>query len=132
MGKSVFDWYPRAVRLIRLYPQLRSRKDSSCGSITQKYSAVPGGRSPSRTTENAALKQLAPIDDLSLDIVQAAINEALARPHGDLTLEIIRRVDWDKTHTLENISAVLPVSRMTAQRYRSGFIRLVAKKAGWI
>ncbi len=131
MGKSVFDWYPRAVRLIRLYPQLRSRKDSS-GSITQRYSPVPGGKSPSRTTENVALKQLAPIDDLSLDIVQAAINDALVKPHGDLTLEIIRRVDWDRTHTLENISAILPVSRMTAQRYRSGFIRLVAKKAGWL
>jgi response regulator of citrate/malate metabolism len=93
---------------------------------------VPGGKSPSRTTENVALKQLAPIDDLSLDIVQAAINDALVKPHGDLTLEIIRRVDWDRTHTLENISAILPVSRMTAQRYRSGFIRLVAKKAGWL
>lgn len=134
MGKPKNDWYPRAVQLIRLYPALSSRRDSlDGGRITANYSASQGHSSQAaRSVENMVLSQLSPIDDISLDIVQRAIDEILTRPYGDLTMEVIRHVDWEKDCTLEAIQGKLPVSGRTARRYRNRFIKLVAKKAGWL
>lgn len=134
MGKPKNDWYLRAVQLIRLYPQLSSRRDSlDGGRITANYSASQGHSSQAgRTVENMVLSQLSPIDDISLDIVRRAIDEILTRPYGDMTMEVIRHVDWEKDCTLERIYTKVSVSRSTAQRYRNRFIKLVAKKAGWL
>ena len=133
MGKAKNAWYQRAVQLIRLYPQLSARRDSlDGGRITASYNASHGhSAGASRKTENLVLQHLSPIDDMSLSIVQEAIDEILTKDYGELTMEVIRCVDWENDCTLEAIQMKLPISRMTAQRYRSRFIRLVAKKAGW-
>ena len=134
MGKAKNTWYQRAVQLIRLYPALSSRRDSlDGGRITANYSASQGYFiGATRKTENLVLRQLSPIDDLSLSIVQAAIDEILTEVYGELTMEIIRHVDWDKDCTLDAIQSKLPISRRTAQRYRGRFLKLVARKAKWI
>ncbi len=134
MGKAKNTWYQRAVQLIRLYPALSSRRDSlDGGRITANYSASQGYFiGATRKTENLVLRQLSPIDDLSLSIVQAAIDEILTKVYGELTMEVIRHVDWEKDCTLEMIQGKSPVSERTARRYRTRFIKLVAQKAGWL
>jgi len=99
-------------------------------SVTSNWTGMPRGTSPSRQTENAALKQLPRVEQQEYEAVKKAIATTERYRNGHERLSIIRMVLWKKTHTLEGAARMVPCSHKTARQWHGEFVRLVAKCYG--
>lgn len=123
------DWWEYTKRIIRSYPALR-RKAESIGtqSVTAAYGLSVGhGSEIGRPVERAVIDRLTDKEQRRYDAVTAAIAETERTRQGRHRLELIRRVYWDRSHTLYGAALCVPVSAITAKRWNAQFIRCVEK-----
>lgn len=131
MGKPRYDWWPYVKGMIRRYPKLKEKHgDLHSQSVVASLSGMPSGTSVSRSTENAALRELPTTEQREFEAVRKAIETTERYANGLDRLRIINLVLWKQTHTLEGAALRVPCSIATAKRYHGEFIRLVAKHYG--
>ena len=130
MSKTRHWWYYSVVAAIRQYPaMLERKKELQKTSTTPPYEAVIKGTEIGRTTETAALRQLPPAEELWVDAIQQATEEIMRHKDGRDVLEIVKMVDYRRTHSVEGAAQALHMDRVTAWRRRARFIYCVAKYA---
>lgn len=130
MGKPREDWWEYIKRIIRSYPDLQ-RKAQSVGtqSVTAAYGLSGGhGSEVGRPVERAVVDRLNDKEQRRYDAMRAAIEDTEALPMGAERVALIRRVYWDRSHTLYGAAMCVPVSERTARRWNHKFIELVAEK----
>ena len=129
MSRPREDWWEYTKRIIRSYPALQ-RKAEGVGaqSVTAAYGPSGGhGNGVGRPVERAVIDRLTDKEQRRYDAVSAAIAETERMRQGRYRLELIRRVYWDRSHTLYGAALCVPVSERTARRWNHVFIELVAK-----
>lgn len=62
--------------------------------------------------------------------VQKAVDETRRILDGDNRLDVINRLHWARTHTLDGVPRVCHCGRTTAARWQRDFFRAVAKNRG--
>ena len=133
-------WRQETRAVIRAYPALkRQRAELQSMSVTANYGEptelasgevvnvlMPRSGSASRTTEDAALRQLPPDQQRSLDAVERAISVTLDRyVDGKRRLRLIELLYWKNSHYLSGAADQLYISYATARRWNDAFIELV-------
>lgn len=132
MSKTRHWWYYSVVTAIRQYPALAEKKrELQKTSTTPPYEAVIKGSDIGRTTETAALRQLPPAEGKWVDAVEQATEEILRHKDGREVMEIVKMVDYRRTHSVEGAAQALHMDRVTAWRRRARFIYCVAKHADY-
>ena len=133
MSKPRYMWWGFARKMIRAYPELKQAwNDLHSQSMTTDYSGMPKGGSAGRTVESIALRQLPPDDQKVYDAVSKAVEITKRRPDGSDRISLIRYVYWHKKqHTVKDAALQVPVSKRTAERWHSEFVRLVGKCYGF-
>ena len=134
MSGSKYKWYRDAVWLLRDYPALKARKrDAQEASLIAAYGEkMPHGNNTQRTTENLALREISPLDEARLDVVEQAVREMEMTPDGATVIRIVEMMDWRRTHTADGVALVMHLSRRSVIRKREKLIKLIARKCGWI
>ena len=121
-------WMANIQRTIRAYPDLRARKDAAqAQSVTASYSADPRGGGAGRTTEQAALRGLAPGEEQAIDAIERALADA------DLKEQEIRKfvqLHYWQGHTMLMISRRMNVSVRTLSRWNGWICRRIAANLG--
>ena len=131
MSRPRYGWWNYVKYIIRRYPAL---KEEYAGmheqSVTPNMSGMPCSGNASRGTEDIAIRELPPVKQREYEAVKKAI-EATERMTASLDrLKIIDLVFWKRSHTLDGAALAVPCSYMTARRYHSEFIMLVASFYG--
>lgn len=104
-----YRWWGYAKNNIRAYPDLKRRVDA----------AKKSGK---------AISNL-PWDDLrDLEAVERAVAATLYMPDGPLRVDMIEKVYWKKSHTLNGAAMLCHVSYATAKRWHGEFVRAVARE----
>lgn len=134
MSKNKDDWWKNAVWAVRNYP---ARKDEyeqlHSQSLGQKLTGMPGAGNVSRTTENIALRQMAPMKQQEYDAVTRAIGITKLLPDGEKRLELIDRIYWrGKKLNINQVVYQVGVSEATGWRWHARFIRQVGECLGYI
>lgn len=80
---------------------------------------------PARKSQN--LFGTARIDQ---NAVQKAVDDTRKTPGGGDKLDVIDRLHWSRTHTLDGVSRVCHCGRNTAARWQRKFFEAVAKNRG--
>ncbi|MFR8002512.1 MAG: hypothetical protein ACLU62_06275 [Hydrogeniiclostridium sp.] len=134
MSAPRYDWWPYVKGMIRRYPGLVERdKELHNTSISPVLSGLPRPiNSVSDPTGAAALRELPEINRKEMDAVREAIEETQTMKTGKEKMRMIKLVFWDGRYTLEGSAQQCHISYRTARRWHSEFIRLVAKKFGFI
>ena len=134
MSKPKDDWWICAVWAIRNYPARKEEyEEMHRAAITAQTSGMPGGSDVSRTTENLALRQLAPAKQREYEAVQRAIGITKLLPDGDIRLELIRRVYWQgRKINIDDAVYSLNISAPTGWRWHKRFVRQVGECLGYI
>lgn len=115
-------------RTIRAYPELRERKDAiQAQSVTAAYSSEPRGGSAGRSTEQAALRGLAPAEEAALNAVDLALAEADLK--GPEIRKFVQMHYWQGA-TMEHTAYWLNVSRQTVIYWNRMLTRRVASLLG--
>lgn len=131
MSSPRYDWWPYAKGMIRRYPQLWEEYAAlHSQSVTANYSGMPRGGAGGRIIESLAIRELPSTKQREYEAVQRAIEITERYRNGRQRLAIIRMVLWDRQYTLEGAALQIPCGYMTARRYHSDFIMLVAKNYG--
>ena len=126
-------WQPNVARALKEYPALIAKKDEIRRiALIAKYSADPRSGNASRSTENIALKDLPPAEAALVDAIDGALEEISRRRDGDEIIRLIDLVHFRRSHTLYGAAMVLNMSEITAKRKNGDFIRLVAKRLGYL
>ena len=126
-------WFPNVARALKAYPALIAQKDAiRRQNIIAKYSNEPRAGGSSRQTENIALKDLPPGEAAIVDAISSALDEISRRKDGDDIIRLIDLVYFRKSHTLQGAAMALAMSEITAKRKNGDFIRLTAKKLGYL
>ena len=133
MSSPRYRWWGFVRRMIRDYPGLKAAYvQLHAPSLTAGTSGMPGGGGISNPVESVALRQLPADDQKAYDAVTRAVEITKLLPDGDLRVELIRYVYWGRwQQRVEDVPAVLPVSRRTAIRWHGDFIRLTGKCYGF-
>lgn len=129
MNKPREDWWEYTKRIIRSYPALKRKAESVGGqSVTAAYGPSGGhGSGVSRPVERAVIDRLTDKEQRRYDAVTAAIAETERMRQGGHRIDLIRRVYWERSHTLYGAALCVPVSERTAKYWNSEFIRCVEK-----
>lgn len=128
MSKYRHWWRPNVERALRVYPYLKAvKQDAQAQSVTPAYAVMPRGGGQSRSTENAAARQLSAQEEKLLDAVDRAIAEISRHRDGAEVLQIVKMVDFDRRYTVEGAAMALYMHRVTASEKRTRFIDLVGK-----
>lgn len=141
-------WWMEAVRrAIINYPTLKAKKDDLQEmSVTPAVSTIVGpdgkeansyptggGGSNSRKTENAALRQLPPMEEKALNAVANALDAVSFLPDGKHRLALIRAYWWRMEHrNMDRAASWVNVSARTAHRWNNAFIWTVAMEMGFV
>ena len=131
MSTPRYDWWPYVKGMIRRYPDLCLKEavlhDTA---ITANISGMPGGGKRTDKTADAALRTLPEVNRRELEAVRAAVNETKTQDKGNLRLELVKLYYWKRSHTLFGAAEDVHVSRSTAKRWNTEFVKLVAKNFG--
>lgn len=132
MSKPRYDWWPYVKGMIRRYPELCAREaELHRTSVSPDLSGMPRGKGgTSDPTASAALRQLPEINLKEMEAVGEAIEQTQSLPDGNVRMELVRLVFWQRTHTVWGASVKLGISERTATQWHGDFIRAVAKKFG--
>jgi len=133
MSKTRYWWYYSVVTAIRQYPMMAEKKrELQKTKVIPAYEFTIRGTEVSRTTEQAALRQLPPAEELWVNAVERATEEIKRHRDGREVLKIVKMVDYDRTHSVEGAAQALHMDRATAWRRRCRFIYTVAKYAHYL
>ena len=131
MSKPRYGWWSYAKYMVRVYPALRREyQELQSQRITQESSVVSGTAGITRTTENAALRQLSPAKQAEYDAVTKAIEATKILKNGKERLAIIDMVFWKKSHNIDGAAYVLNYSGISGERFHRDFLRLVGYYRG--
>lgn len=132
MSKPRYPWWSYVKSMIRRYPELCLQEaDLHTTAVTPNYGGAPGGHGGrSDPVANAALRSLPEVNRRELAAVRAAVNETKIHEDGKLRLEMIRLYYWKRSRTLFGAAEDVHVSRSTAKRWNTEFVKLVAKNFG--
>ena len=126
MSKPRYGWWSYAKHMVRKYPELKREYDAiRAQSVTSDTTRIPGGGGASRSTENAALRQLPRARQREYDAVHKAIEQTRMMKTGRERLAVVNMVLWRRTHNIDGAALALYIGETTATRYHSDFIRLV-------
>lgn len=134
MSTPRYDWWSYVKGMIRRYPGLVEReKELHNTSISPVLSGLPRPiNSVSDPTGAAALRELPEINRKEMDAVREAIEETQAMRDGSERMRMIKMAFWSGRNTLDMIASRCHISYRTAIRWHSQFIKLVAKKFGFL
>lgn len=131
MSNPRYQWWGYVKWVIRDYPakykELRSMRQQS---MTPNYSGMPGSYEPQRGAENVALRELTGQKRREYDAVENAICATKTRADGNERLQMVDRVFWAQTHTLQGAALAGHVSYETAVNWHRDFIKEVAANMG--
>ena len=134
MSSPHYDWWVNATRMIRNFPARKQEHDDLLApTVTANLSGMPGGGEAHRTTEDVALRQMAPAKQQEYDAVSRAINITEQMPNGLQRLELIRLIYWTGTkRTIVKASSKVHIAEATAWRWHSAFVKLVGEMYGYL
>lgn len=131
MSTPRYDWWPYVKGMIRRYPELCHKEAALHDTaITANISGMPGGGKRTDKTADAALRTLPEVNRRELEAVRAAVNETKTQDSGNLRLELVKLYYWKRSRTLFGAAEDVHVSRSTAKRWNTEFVKLVAKNFG--
>lgn len=131
MSTPRYDWWPYVKGMIRRYPDLCLKEAALHDTaITANISGMPGGGKRTDKTADAALRTLPEVNRRELEAVRAAVNETKTQDSGNLRLELVKLYYWKRSRTLFGAAEDVHVSRSTAKRWNTEFVKLVAKNFG--
>lgn len=126
MSKPRYGWWSYAKHIVRSYPALKREYDElRAQRIAANNTGLIGVGNYTRSTENAALRQLPRARQRELDAVEMAINKTKLLRSGSDRLKVIDLVLWKGTHNIDGAALHLYISADTAKLYHRDFIRLV-------
>ena len=132
MSSPRYGWWSYAKYLTRAYPALKKEYDAR---HSQHISADPSqiscstGRA-SRSTEIVALRQLPPAKQADYDAVTKAIEQTKRLKTGQERLQLIDKVYWKQSHTLDGAAYAIGYSYEQGKLYHRDFLRLVGFNRG--
>jgi hypothetical protein len=134
LSKYKDDWWKNAVWAVRNYPARKAEyEELHSQSLSQNITGMPGSAAVSRTTEDIATRQMAPMKQSEYDAVTRAIGITKLLPDGDKRLELIERTYWQgRKLKITQVVYQIGVSEATAWRWHSRFIRQVGECLGYI
>lgn len=134
MSKPRDDWFKSAVWTVRNYPaREREYKELHEQRITAKTEGMPKGSDVSRTVENIAIREMAPMKQKEYEAVSKAIAVTKLLPNGDKRVELIARMYWKgKKLPIKAVIPHIPCAQATGDRWHGAFIRLVGEFMGYI
>lgn len=134
MSKPRDDWFRNAVWTIRNYPaRCAEYEELHKQEMSFQMTGVPGGCDISRTVENIALRQMAPMKQKEYEAVTKAVSVTKMLPDGDIRVELIKRMYWGKKKVdMKYIFPALHIAEATATRWHGAFVRLVGEFLGYI
>lgn len=59
--------------------------------------------------------------------VKRSIEATAAMPNGNVRMQLIQMIHWDRTHNLEGAALSIPCDRATAARWQRRFFEEVAR-----
>lgn len=133
MSSPRYDWWQSAVWAIRNYPA-RKREHDELHSVqlSAPMSGMPSGSDVSRTTENIALKTMAPAKQREYDAVTRALDITRLLPLGDHRVELIQRMYWSgKKLNINQVVYQIGISDITGKRWHARFVRQVGECLGY-
>lgn len=129
MSKPRELWWGYVKNVVRTYPELEQElKELRRTKVTPNYNATGGSGGPSKTTENAALRELEPKKQQRFDAVAAALRKTRRLRDGSSRCRLIDLVYFRKSHTLQGAADSCHVSFGTAKIWNQNFLRLVASE----
>lgn len=133
MSKPKDDWWVNAVRMVRNYPARKKEYEELHRQTVSMYSGMPSGHDVSRTTENLALRQMAPMKQKEYEAVSRAIEITKLLPDGELRITLISRMYWQgKKLNIEDVVYGIGIGEATGKRWHGRFIRQVGECVGYI
>lgn len=134
MSKPKDDWFKNAVWTVRNYPARKEEYEQLHAPLKGVSSeGMPKSGESSRTTENIALRQMAPMKQLEYDAVTRAIAITMLMPDGERRIELIDRMYWrGKKLNIDDVIYPVGVAEATGKRWHGAFIRLVGEFMGYI
>lgn len=134
MSKPKYDWLKNAVWTVRNYPaRCEEYKELRSQSISADISGMPKGCDVSRTAENIALREMAPMKQKEYDAVTRAIAVTQLLPNGDKRIELISKMYWEgKKLNIKDVIPHIHVAQATGDRWHGAFMRLVGEFMGYI
>lgn len=137
MSNPKDDYRPNIVWTIRNYPARKKEyEELHRQAMAFQMTGMPRGCDVSRTVENIALREMAPMKQLEYEAVTKAIAVTKMLPNGDKRLKLIEtRYCW-KTGgrdiiLLKHVAPLVNVGEATAGRWNRDFIGLVGDYLGY-
>ena len=120
-------WRSETRDIIRRYPRhLRDESALRTVSVTASINGGRAGRGVSRTTENAAMKDLPQNEQRELDAVRRAIATTMRYRNGQDRIRLVDMMYWRPYIRAMWVAAdELHISYGTAKNWHNGFIELV-------
>lgn len=134
MSTTRYDWWSNVTRMVRNYPARKAEYEELHGqSLTGDASGMPRASSVSRTTENTALREMAPAKQMEYEAVTKAIRITEMLPSGEKRIELIQRMYWKgRKLRIDDVVMSLYISDITGKRWHSEFIALVGSCYGYL
>lgn len=131
MGRPRRRYLGYIYRVINDYPVLKKEFDQEeMPSLVSGYTGMPGKGPKGDPVHSAAVRKMDTQDFLEYDAVRKAVEEIRGRENGTECLELIRRVHFEKSHTLAGAAMEGHMCYEKAKRLRRGFLLVVAKNMG--
>jgi hypothetical protein len=120
--------------MVRNYPARKAEHEElHSQSLVADTSGMPGGSNVSRTTENVAIREMAPAKQMEYEAVTQAIRITQMLPTGDKRIELIDRMYWKgRKLRIDDVVMHLYISDITGKRWHSEFIALVGSCYGYL
>ena len=122
------SWRSEAYGAIRRYPQhKRDMEELRAISITASANGSRSGSNVSRTTENAALRELPKNEQRELNAVSSAICTTMRYRNGEHHVRLIELMYWRGKANVSMITASyeIPIALITARAWHNDFVKLV-------
>lgn len=107
----------------RLHRELEAMHETN---ISPKLTGMPRGGGPSRSVEDAALRQLPPGDQTAHDAVEHAIRMMDVFRTGAKRKRLANLVYFRRTHTVYGAGVEIGISEETAKRWNQDFLLCIA------
>lgn len=133
MSKPSRDWQFNAEWTVRNYPaRKREYEELTSPKVTASISGMPGGGSVSRTVENLALREMAPMKQKEYEAVTKAIEVTKRLPNGDLKVKLISLMYWQgKKVPIKYVIPRIHICPQTGRRWHMDFLDLVGGYMGY-
>lgn len=131
MSRSRRRYLGYIYRVINDYPALEGEfKKEERPNIASGGAGMPRRKTGADSVHSAAVKKMETQDWAEYEAVRKAIETIRAKENGGECLDLIRRVHFEKSHTLTGAAWEGHMSYGKAKNLRRGFVLLVARNLG--